>query len=318
MSTTFYHPGPEQPTPEQRLLLFDAEMWESFIEQCARQLQAEGKYIHVHRLGGAGDKGRDVCGYLQELPKESTWDLYQGKYYGGTLSPSAFAPDIAKFLWYIFSEEYTRPSNYFVCALKVGPLLLDYTLNPDRFKAWILEEWKQKSGNFVTFKKELTPEFESFIQDFPFEVFKVMPSAELLEIHSRSKRHWEMFGVLPARLPDPVMPETPDTSEHQFIKSLVEVYQEIDQIDLSFLADIPKKYQKHFKAQRMLFYSAEGLNRFSRDKLPGAFDDLKNQVEVGIGNSLSYPHANGLARLKDVLDTANGLQVTANPLSVRL
>ena len=170
----------------------------------------------------------------------------------------------------------------------------------------------------VTFKKELTPEFESFIQDFPFEVFKVMPSAELLEIHSRSKRHWEMFGVLPARLPDPVMPETPDTSEHQFIKSLVEVYQEIDQIDLSFLADIPKKYQKHFKAQRMLFYSAEGLNRFSRDKLPGAFDDLKNQVEVGIGNSLSYPHANGLARLKDVLDTANGLQVTANPLSVRL
>ena len=94
MSTTFYHPGPEQPTPEQRLLLFDAEMWESFIEQCARQLQAEGKYIHVHRLGGAGDKGRDVCGYLQELPKESTWDLYQGKYYGGTLSPSAFAPDI--------------------------------------------------------------------------------------------------------------------------------------------------------------------------------------------------------------------------------
>jgi hypothetical protein len=318
MSIPFYHPGPEQPTPEQRLLLLNDEKWEMFIEQCARQLQVEGKYTHVHRLGGAGDKGRDVCGYLLPLPTESTWDLYQGKYYGGTLSPSAFAPDLAKFLWYIFSEEYTRPSNYYICALKVGPSLLDYTLNPERFKAWMLKEWKGKSGNFVTFRQKLTPELENFIQNFPFEVIKVKPSADLLEIHSRSSRHWEMFGVLPARQPDPVMPETPSTNEHQFVKALLDVYHELGQIELFHLADIPKKYQKHFKAQRMLFYSAEGLNRFSRDKLPGAFDDLKNQIEIGIGSSLSHPHVDGLTRLKDVLDTANGLQVTSNPLSSRL
>ncbi|BBU97682.1 hypothetical protein DDM70_09070 [Vibrio cholerae] len=318
MSTHFYHPGPEQPTPEQRLLLFNDVKWEMFIEQCARQLQVEGKYTHVHRLGGAGDKGRDVCGYLHQLPEEDTWDLYQGKYYAGTLSPSAFAPDLAKFLWYVFSKAYTRPLNYYICALKVGPSLLDYTLNPERFKAWMLQEWKDKSGNFVTFKKDLTPELDLFIQNFPFEVFKVKPSADLLEIHSRSCKHWEMFGVLPARQPNPIMPKNPDTNEHQFVKALLDVYQELDHIELSHLTDIPKRYQSHFKAQRMLFYSAEGLNRFSRDKLPGAFDDLKNQVEIGIGSSLNYPHENGLTRLKEVLNTANTLQVTSNPLSGRL
>ncbi|MDC9513097.1 hypothetical protein PSH47_04915 [Pseudoalteromonas sp. CST5] len=318
MSTPFYHPGPEQPTPEQRLLFFDDEKWEMFIEQCARQLQIEGNYIHVHRLGGAGDKGRDVCGYTRELPEESSWDLYQGKFYGSTLSPSAFASDLAKFLWFVFSKAYSRPSNYYICALKVGPSLLDFTLNPNKFKAWILDEWEEKSGNFATFKKELTPELKSFIQNFPFEIFKIKPPAELLEIHSRSNKHWQMFGVLPARQSNPVMPETPDTNEEQFVKALMEIYLESAQLGLPQISDIPKKFQKHFKAQRMLFYSAEGLNRFSRDKLPGAFDELKDQVEIGIGSTLSYPHADGLIRLKEVIDIANVLQVSANPLSNRL
>jgi len=318
MSPSIYHPGPEQPTPEQRLLLLNDEKWEAFIEQCARQLKAEGEYVQVVRLGGAGDKGRDVCGYLQQLPTESTWDLYQGKYYTGTLAPSSFAPELAKFLWCIFTGAYTCPRNYYICALRVGPALHDYTLNPDRFKAWILAEWKDKSGNFGTFKQAMTPELDAFVNSFPFDVIKVKTTADLLEVHSRSDKHWEMFGVLPARQPNPVVPENPEADEHQYVKALLDVYQEASQAALSQPPEIPTKYKKHFKSQRMLFYSAEGLNRFSRDKLPGAFDELVNQVEVGIGSDLNYPHPDGLARLTKVLDTANGLQVTANPLNARL
>jgi hypothetical protein len=58
-----YHPGPPEVQPEERLLLMGAPDWEIFIDECVRQLQKEGEYVQVHHLGGAGDKGRDVCGY---------------------------------------------------------------------------------------------------------------------------------------------------------------------------------------------------------------------------------------------------------------
>ncbi len=142
MNQPIFHPGPEQPSPEQRLLLLDDTKWESFIEQCARQLMTEGHYTQVIRMGGAGDKGRDVCGYSEQLPSEETWDLYQAKYYTDTLSPSSFAPELAKFLSCVFAKDYTRPRNYFICALKVGPALHDLVLNPEKFKAWTLSTRK--------------------------------------------------------------------------------------------------------------------------------------------------------------------------------
>ena len=96
------------------------------------------------------------------------------------------------------------------------------------------------------------------------------------------------------------------------------MYQEASSLFFAEPAGIPTKYKEHFKAQRRLFYSAEGLNRFSRDKLPGAFDQLVDDVVVGVGSALAYPHPNGLTRLTKVLETANSLQVTDNPLNARL
>lgn len=313
-----YHPGPAQTTPEQRLFLMNDEEWEAFIEQCARQLKAEGLYVQVLRLGGAGDKGRDVCGYSQDSPAEGTWDLYQGKHYEGTLSPSAFAPELAKFLSSVFSGAYTRPRHYFICALRVGPKLHDLVMKPAEFKAWILSEWKEKGGDFGTFKQPLTSEIEDFVNDFPFEVIKVKTTADLLDIHARSDRHWEMFGVLAARGPNPEMPDSPVAEEQKYVEALLNVYQEAASAPIPDPAAIPTSYKKHFKAQRRLFYSAEGLNRFSRDKLPGAFDDLIGQVEDGVSSDLAYPHPDGMTRLTKVLNTANTLQVTSNPLHARL
>jgi hypothetical protein len=313
-----YHSGPEQPTPEQRLMLMNDESWESFIEQCARQLKEEGNYLQVLHLGGAGDKGRDVCGYCESQPVENSWDIYQGKFYEGTLSPSAFAADLAKFLWHVFSQAYTRPRNYYICALRVGPKLIDYVLNPIEFKAWIIKEWAEKNGDFKTFKQVLTPELKAFIESFPFDIIKIKPSSDLLEIHSRSDKHWEVFGVLGSRGPNPTMPDQPLDDEHKYIKALLDVYGESQHQPVLAPSDIPSKFQKHFKSQRMMFYSAEGLNRFSRDKLPGAFDDLVTQIEIGIGSDIGYPHPSGLDRLTKVLDKANSLQVTSNPLHRRL
>lgn len=318
MSQFPYHPGPAQPSPEERLLLMNDTDWEIFIEQCARQLLNEKVYTSVIRLGGAGDKGRDVCGHTQDLPLEGTWDLYQAKYYTSALSPSDFAPELAKFLWSVYSGDYQRPLQYFICALKIGPKLYDLVTKPGEFKAWILAEWKEKSGVWGTYKQPFTFEIDAFIKSFPFEIFKIKTSADLLKIHARSDKHWESFGVLASRGPNPEIPESPSFDEQKYIAALLDVYQEATNVTIPDASDIPSLYKKHFKVQRRLFYSAEGLNRFSRDKLPGAFDNLIDQVELGIGSELAFPHSDGISRLSKVLNTANTLPVTANALYARL
>lgn len=313
-----YHPGPADPTPEERLLLMDDQDWEQFIEECARQLMAEGVYQQVHRLGGAGDKGRDVCGYTQSLPKADTWDLYQAKHYTGTLSPNDFAPDLAKFLFSVHSGAYTQPRSYFICALKLGVSLLDLVLNPEQMRSWILDEWKKKSGNFKSYKQPLTLELESFVTVFPFDIIQRKTPADLLEIHQRSDAHWRRFGILAKRGPNPSVPDVLGPEEQMYVSALLKVYSEQAGNGVENPTGIPGSFKKHFSVQRRLFYSAEGLNRFSRDKLPGAFDDLLGQIELGVGTVVSGPHADGMTRLQQTLTTANTLPITSNPLSARL
>lgn len=313
-----YHPGPSQPTPEQRLLLMSAEDWELFIEDCAQQQKTEGFYIQIHRLGGAGDKGRDVCGYCQSLPTESTWDLYQAKHYDGALSPSEFLPELAKFLTNVFTKSYTQPRDYFICALRVGPKLFDLIMSPSELKKWTLYEWEKRGGDFGTYKHPFSAELKLFLEQFPFNIIKIKTAKDLLEIHSRSPRHWEVFGILASRGFNPDVPDIPSLDEQNYIEALLKVYRETSGTPIPDVPTIPNNYQKHFKSQRKIFYSAEGLHRFSRDKLPGSFDDLLDQVETGISSDLNFPHPDGITRLRSVLTIANSLQVTSNPLHMRL
>lgn len=318
-----YSKGPSHPTPEQRILMMNDEEWENFILQCINQLKVEGMYSQVHRIGGAGDKGRDVCGNTLDKAEISTWDLYQAKHYEDTLSPSDFAPDLAKFLYYVFSNQYTQPRHYFICAVKIGPKLYDFVTNPESLnlntlRNWIIDEWKKKKGDFKTFNEELTSELEKFIMNFPFEIIKIKTSSELIEIHSRSDKHWEMFGVLAERGKNPEVPIEPDANEQVYIGKLCKAYLSAMNEDINSTCEIPKAYSKNFKSQRKLFYSAEGLYRFSRDKLHGTFEDLLLQVEIGIGSVASLPYTDGVAKITAVQNTANALQVTSNPLHARL
>lgn len=310
-----YAPKPPDPTPEQRLLLMNDKSWELFIERCVRQLQKEGVYAYVQHLGGAGDKGRDVCGYTQEgQPEEGKWDLYQGKFYATSLSPSEFAPELVKFLTNVFDSTYPRPRNYYVCALKLGTTLFDMLRHPARMRAWILKTWTEKG-----FKPDLSNDLIAFIDAFPFDIILNKPPADLLDIHGRdAAMHWQHFGVLGSRDPNPAVPVAPTADELKYVKALLDVYSEQTSATVTEVAAISPKYQPHFAAQRRLFYSAEGLNRFSRDKLPGAFDDLLSQVELGIGTVLTTPHTDGLSKLHEALRQASSLQVTANPLNARL
>lgn len=317
-----YHVGPREVTPEERLYLLNEDQWEGFIEDCARQLMDEGGYVHVQLLGGAGDKGRDVCGYTSKIHAERTWDLYQGKFYKDTLSPSQFLPDIAKFIYYVFNGDYTLPRNYFICALKVGTSLFDLVNKPEEMREYVLKKWKEK-GSFSSFKVSLNEELISFIEDFPFDIFSVKTPKDLLTVHARNNiEHWKKFGVLAQRGANPIVPEKPNEIEGIYINELIKAYSSckdvISPLTIELIEAQGGFLYQHLKSQRNLFYCAEGLNRFSRDKLPGAFDDLLDIISLSIERILIRPNEDPIDKIDSILDKAEQTRIKTNPLKERV
>ncbi|MEZ9747803.1 ABC-three component system protein [Vibrio splendidus] len=317
-----YHVGPREVTPEERLYLLNEDQWEGFIEDCARQLMDESSYVHVQLLGGAGDKGRDVCGYTCNSHAKGTWDLYQGKFYKDTLSPSQFLPDVAKFIYYVFNGDYTLPRSYFICALKVGTSLFDLVNNPENMREYVLDKWTEK-GSFPSFRIALTEELISYIKKFPFEVFAVKTPKDLLTIHARNgKKHWEKFGILAQRGANPIVPKVPNKIEGVYIDELVNVYSSNANLIIPLTVDLIEEQGgfnwQHLKNQRNLFYCAEGLNRFSRDKLPGAFDDLLDIVSISIERILIRPYQDPIDKIDRTLDKAEQTRIESNPLKERV
>jgi len=314
------HHGPSPITPEQRIILMNADQWEDFILECCEQLRIENKYLQVKKLGGTGDKGRDIAAYLKFPPEAGEWDMYQAKAYQSPLTPSNLLADLAKLIFNVFVNTYTMPRNYYICGTKdVGTTLFTMLEHPEKLRDWLVEKWKDKDGNFVTFKQKLTPKLEAFIQTFDVKVIKEMKVSSLLSIHSRSSKHWSGFGVLPSSVAEVPVPDKPAKEEQVYVTEILRAYEDCEKCKVSSVEEIPHKHNPHFENCRRQFYYAEGLNRFSRDFVPEAFDSLLKDVRVGISPVVDdATHPDGLKRLNETLKHATTLTATTNPLKDRI
>ncbi len=73
--------------------------------------------------------------------------------------------------------------------------------------------------------------------------------------------------------------------------------------------------QDHYDRQRVLFYSAEALRNFARDRTPaGTFDLLKEDLFHGVVDVCAAPHDSGLTRLRTTITTAGSVDVSGNAL----
>lgn len=319
--TQSFHPGPPPVTPEQRVVLMSDDEWETFITDCCEQLRQENIYIQVKRLGGPGDKGRDVAGYLQFPPVAGRWDLYQAKAYATALAPGDLLPDLAKFIFNIYSGTYPLPRTYYICGKRdVGTKLFTMLEKPDELCDWLLEQWNDRAGDFGSFKQPLTTTLDAFIKSFDFQVIKEIKVADLLAIHARSLKHWPVFGTLPSRGADLMVPPTPTKDEQNYVREILRAYADAEGRKVfTTIGDIPTSHKRHFEGCRQQFYFAEGLNRFSRDFVPNAFEALLGEVRVGISPVVDdATHANGLKRLNETLKHATTLTATTNPLKERI
>jgi hypothetical protein len=73
-------------------------------------------YVEVTRFSGAGDRGRDVVGFLSKERHEGPWHNYQCKQYKNLLPVAKALCEIGKVLYYAFKREFSPPNSYMFVA----------------------------------------------------------------------------------------------------------------------------------------------------------------------------------------------------------
>ena len=77
----------------------------------------------------------------------------------------------------------------------------------------------------------------------------------------------------------------------------------------------PSELEGHYNRQRVLFYSAESLRNFARDRtLPRTFDSLQEDVYNGVIDICEAAHFDALERLRKAVSAAGQLDVSGNAL----
>ena len=116
------------------LKIYTADEWEQLIREWAENLRE--CYAQVRRASGAGDKGRDVIGYVGAVNSGGPWNNFQCKHYDHALHPSDIWKELAKLCYYTFEKKYSVPRAYYFAGPQgVGPEVLGLLENPGNLRS---------------------------------------------------------------------------------------------------------------------------------------------------------------------------------------
>ena len=140
----------------------------------------------------------------------------------------------------------------------------------------------------------------------------------MIEQHSHTVFHAVRFGGgLPARDTVPPPPPEPSAGESLYLKRLFDAYGDHLSEDVSDREQLTDHSEllDHYDRQRVLFFSAEALRNFARDRTPtGTFDSRKEDIFHGVVDVCDAAHASGLTRLRSTVTTAGTVDVSGNAL----
>ena len=296
--------------------------WEEFIEEWMTFKSTE--YYDFERLGGAGDQGRDVVGYVDN-PKSNNnylWDNFQCKHYSAPLAPSNIWVEIAKICYYAFINEYPFPRKYyFIAPHGVGTKLSNYLKKPDILKEELYNNWENYCRSQITETKkvELVEPLRQYIDGLDFSIFDKISTIKIIMGHSKTQFHVVRFGTpLPKRPKTPQVPENIKANEINYVGKLINAYDSHCKEVVKSVEDAKSNpiYQKHLKRSREDFLHAETLRNFSRDTLPsGEFEGVQDQLLNGVADIVDTEYPNGFDKVKDTISEAKKLQLPTTPLT---
>jgi hypothetical protein len=309
--------------PQQQLLLYSADQWESFVQEWAHYC-LKSIYSQVQRFSGAGDRGIDIAAFTDPNKLNGVWDNYQCKHYDHALYPGDSLPEVGKLLWYTFNKHFSVPRRYYFVAPKgVGTTLNSYISNAQEFKRALLDGWDKNCRAKITSIQEipLEGEFLAYVQAFDFTIFGAKTALQLVEDHKACPCHAARFGGgLPPR-PDPSSPpEEIAPTESRYVAQLFAAYADHTKERISDAGGLNAhpRLKEHFLRQRVSFYHAEALRLFARDSVPpGTFESFQEEIYTGVVDTHDAVHQDGYQRVVAVTKAARDMQITANALITR-
>jgi hypothetical protein len=304
-------------SPLQRISLYSDREFEQLVEEWAYASLSKN-YARVQHAPGAGDKGRDVIGFVEEDITRSPYDLYQCKQYGRSIQPGDIWIELGKVCVYTYRGDYRVPRRYyFVCPHGVGPTVQQLLQQPEKLKEQLIANWEEKCETRISQRERfpLDGPLRAYVQTFDFAIFDAVEPLRLVEDLRGTPFFAMRFGGLTARRPDPASPpETIAPGEAHYVKQLLAAYTDykgIPFVDTERLRT-DSQLQAHFARQREAFYRAESLREFERDTLAddSGFLDLKEEIFRGVIDICEADHTSGFHRVNAVTGEARRLQPT--------
>lgn len=314
------------PMPPISLLpVLSEDDWEQFTHEWLWFYKDDGTYHDVNKYSGSGDMGLDLVAFTSDEGFDAPWDSYQCKHYDHALYPGDIYGEVAKIIYHSFKK--TPPFNQsarvprkhvFVCPHGVGITVGRLLKDPKRFKEEIRTHWEKdcvpkiEKGLVAPLAGDLLGYFDAF----DFSIFEDVAAVDLIATHSKTPFHAPRFGGgLPPKAPAAPPPTTPTAQESNYLRKLMDAYGD----HLGKKVDAPDSLDealgRHYDRQRVLFYSAESLRNFARDRTPPeTFESLQDDIFHGVIDICEGEHPNGLARLKSAIIAAGQVSAGGNAL----
>lgn len=318
------------PVPPVRLIqIMSPEEWEDFTEEYLSAFKSDGTYEAIRRYSGPGDLGLDVIAFTKSKPGfAEPWDSFQCKHYDHPLEPTDVYVEVGKIIYHSFKR--TPPFNQacriprrhvFIAPQGAGITVGRWLKDPQRFKETVREKWDSHCipGVSKNLQAPLTGDLLTYFDSFDFGIFEDRTGVELIEMHERTVFYAPRFGGgLPGRAPPPAPPTEPSAMESVYLRKLMDAYADDLGVKIDSIIDLSGNeiLKVHYDRQRVLFYSAEALRNFARDRTPPlTFDSLQADVYHGVVDVYDGDFDSGLGRLRATISAAGSIDVSGNALS---
>ena len=307
--------------PIDKVHIMDEDSFEQFTLEWLYGCKKDD-YSSIVRIGGAGDKGRDVIAYR----KDNGVDYFQCKHYNSALAPSNYYLELGKLCYYTYKKDIPRPKSYFIIASNdIGPTLQDLLGNPSQLLSSLLDNWDTYCKSKITRETDidLDADLSDYINSFDFSIIKTYPIAQIIDEHLNTIYGSIRFGGRTPTLPAPLSPSTQVAPEEmEYVSALLAAYSE----ELGMIIDTPKaleayeRFFGHLNRQRKDYYSAETIRRFVRDTLTNSFqfDVLKDEIYNGIIDVHEQGYTTGYQRLVADLQQATITNTSKSLLDSKL
>ncbi len=307
--------------PIDKVHIMDEDSFEQFTLEWLFGCK-KAKYSSIKRIGGAGDKGRDVVGYYSD----GAVDYYQCKHYNTGLSPTNYYLELGKLCYYTYKGEIPVPKEYFIIASNdVGSSLQDLIDNPPKLLDSLIKNWDAYCKSKITKTEEvlLDKPLLDYINSFDFTIIQTYPIAQIVDEYLDTIYGNIRFGGRRLNLPAPLKPtDTIEPVEMPYISALLEAYSDAlkVKIDTTKSLEAYSNFFKHLNRQRKDYYSAETIRRFVRDTLTDSqqFDILKEEIYNGIIDTHEQEYDSGYKRLVEDLKQASVTNTSKSMLDSKL